>query len=102
MPFGLEGCVHLMLPGEISLTKCKAEMAYDHINTRCAIPEGLSKTNDVEFEIELIDFTKSIAWRGISTEESIKEAQKTKSIANDLYKEGAVELASNKYKTVSF
>eukprot|EP00210_Caulerpa_lentillifera_P002644 g2526.t1 len=100
LPYGLEECIHLMLPGEISRAKCKADAAYNHPNTRCTVPEGMSKLDDAEFEIELQDFTKSVEWRGISTDESIQEAKKTKLVANDLYKQGAVRLAFNKYKTI--
>lgn len=102
LPYGVESCIHLMLPGEVSLAKCRAEVAYNHPSTRCQIPQGLSKQQDIEFEIELIRFEKGMEWAGMSIMEALEEAKKMKNIANELYKQGAVDLASNKYKAVRF
>ena len=101
LPVGLEACIHLMLPGEVSRVECTADCAYNNTNTRCRIPDGISAEDDVEFEVELIRFEKGMQWAGISAREMLEEAQKTKIIANKLYKEGATGLASNKYRTVS-
>jgi len=90
-----------MLPRELSRIECKADSAYNNVNTRCPVPAGISKEDDVEFEVELIKFVKSMQWRGINAKEALTEAQKMKNIANKLYAEGATRLAGNKYKTVT-
>jgi len=100
LPVGLEACIRLMLPGELSRIECKADVAYSNPNTRCSVPVGISAGDDVEFEVELFSFQKGMQWVGISTAEALQEAQKMKDIANGLYKEGATELAANKYKLI--
>lgn len=104
LPFGLEACIHLMLPKEISRVECKADAAYKNVNTRCKPPSGMNIDEDVEFEVELVSFEKGLQWGGMggSIETALKEAQKMKSLANDLYKERAVKLAENKYQLVGF
>ncbi|URD80835.1 FKBP-type peptidyl-prolyl cis-trans isomerase [Musa troglodytarum] len=69
VPEGLEMCVRLMLPGEISLVTCPPDYAYDKFTRPAIVPEGAH----VQWEIELLDF----------------EMPK----GNRLFKEGKYELA---------
>ncbi|URD81693.1 FKBP-type peptidyl-prolyl cis-trans isomerase [Musa troglodytarum] len=76
VPEGLEMCVRLMLPGEISLVTCPPDYAYDKFTRPAIVPEGAH----VQWEIELLDF----------------EMPK----GNRLFKEGKYELAKAKYEKV--
>ncbi|GMH35829.1 hypothetical protein BSKO_03697 [Bryopsis sp. KO-2023] len=96
LPNGVEGCVRLMLPGEISNLRCAAEMAYTEESVEP--PPGIDRNLDVEFEISLISFDKDSKWAGAKAAEVIKLGESTKELANRLFKDGKYKLAVMKYQ----
>ncbi|XP_020112955.1 peptidyl-prolyl cis-trans isomerase PASTICCINO1 isoform X1 [Ananas comosus] len=97
VPEGLEMCVRLMLPGEVSLVTCPPDYAYDKFPSRPAsVPEGAH----VQWEIELLGFEMPKDWTGLTFQEIMEEAEKIKNTGNRLFKEGKFELAKAKYEKV--
>ncbi|XP_064947156.1 peptidyl-prolyl cis-trans isomerase PASTICCINO1-like isoform X2 [Musa acuminata AAA Group] len=96
VPEGLEMCVRLMLPGEISLVTCPPDYAYDKFTRPATVPEGAH----VQWEIELLDFEMPKDWTGLSFQEIMDDAEHIKNTGNRLFKEGKYELAKAKYEKV--
>ncbi|KAJ0979581.1 hypothetical protein J5N97_015055 [Dioscorea zingiberensis] len=96
VPEGLEMCVRLMLPGEISLVTCPPDYAYDKFLRPPSVPEGAY----VQWEIELLGFEMPKDWTGLSFQSIMDEADKIRNTGNRLFKEGKFELAKAKYEKV--
>ncbi|XP_039136399.1 peptidyl-prolyl cis-trans isomerase PASTICCINO1 [Dioscorea cayenensis subsp. rotundata] len=96
VPEGLEMCVRLMLPGEISVVTCPPDYAYDKFLRPPNVPEGAH----VQWEIELLGFEMPKDWTGLNFQSIMDEADKIKSTGNRLFKEGKFELARAKYEKV--
>ncbi|KAM0948338.1 putative peptidylprolyl isomerase [Dioscorea sansibarensis] len=96
VPEGLEMCVRLMLPGEISIVTCPPDYAYDKFLRPPNVPEGAH----VQWEIELLGFEMPKDWTGLNFQSIVDEADKIKSTGNRLFKEGKFELARAKYEKV--
>jgi len=92
---GLEKIVESMKKGEICKAKIKPQYAYgeqgnDELNI---LPNAT-----LEYEIELLDFTKEKqAWE-METPEKFEACEKAKKEGNDLFVAGKVERARKKYK----
>ncbi|XP_058214897.1 peptidyl-prolyl cis-trans isomerase PASTICCINO1 [Rhododendron vialii] len=96
VPEGLEMCVRLMLPGEISLVTCPPDYAYDKFARPAIVPEGAH----VQWEIELLGFEMPKDWEGFNFREIMADVEKIKGTGNRLFKEGKYELARAKYEKV--
>ncbi|XP_074589894.1 peptidyl-prolyl cis-trans isomerase PASTICCINO1-like isoform X2 [Curcuma longa] len=96
VPEGLEMCVRLMLPGEISLVTCPPDYAYNKFSRPSNVPEGAH----VQWEIELLGFEMPKDWTGLTFQEIMDEAENIKNTGNRLFKEGKYELAKAKYEKV--
>ncbi|KAH7866213.1 hypothetical protein Vadar_017216 [Vaccinium darrowii] len=96
VPEGLEMCVRLMLPGEISLVTCPPDYAYDKFARPASVPEGAH----VQWEIELLGFEMPKDWAGFNFREIMADVEKIKGTGNRLFKEGKYELAKAKYEKV--
>lgn len=96
VPEGLEMCVRLMLPGEISLVTSPPDYAYDKFERPSNVPEGAH----IQWEIELLGFEMPKDWTGLTFQNIMEEAEKIKSTGNRLFKEGKFELAKAKYEKV--
>ncbi|KAF7144188.1 hypothetical protein RHSIM_Rhsim05G0200700 [Rhododendron simsii] len=97
VPEGLEMCVRLMLPGEISLVTCPPDYAYDKFARPASVPEGAH----VQWEIELLGFEMPKDWEGFNFREIMADVEKIKGTGNRLFKEGKYELARAKYEKAS-
>lgn len=90
-----------MLPGETCLTKCAASLAY--FDGTHPPPPGISKDDDIEFEITLVGFDRDSMWAGAQNAAMITSlAESSKDIANRIFHEGKYKLARAKYEKVRF
>lgn len=96
VPEGLEMCIRLMLPNEISLISSTSDYAYDKFKRPENVPEGAN----IQWEVELLEFKMPKDWTGLSFSEIMDETEKIKSTGNRLFKEGKYELAKAKYEKV--
>ncbi|KAI8556769.1 hypothetical protein RHMOL_Rhmol05G0281100 [Rhododendron molle] len=94
VPEGLEMCVRLMLPGEISLVTCPPDYAYDKFARPASVPEGAH----VQWEIELLGFEMPKDWEGFNFREIMTDVEKIKGTIPVL-ELGETEVARG-YKTV--
>ncbi|KAL5709364.1 peptidylprolyl isomerase [Ranunculus cassubicifolius] len=96
VPEGLEMCVRLMLPGEVSLVTSPPDYAYDKFQRPANVPKGAH----IQWEIELLGFEMPKDWTGLNFQNIMEEADKIKSTGNRLFKEGKFVLAKAKYEKV--
>lgn len=90
-----------MLPGETCLAHCAASMAYS--DGSHPAPQGISKDEDVEFEITLVGFDRDSMWAAATDATTITTlAESSKDIANRIFHEGKYKLARAKYEKVGF
>jgi tetratricopeptide (TPR) repeat protein len=94
MPEGLEMTAKLMVPNELSAATCTARYAYAE-RTDC--PAGIEPSDTVEFEIELVSFDREGHWQAMEIDEKIALANKMKAKGNQLYKDGKVGFAKQRY-----
>jgi FK506-binding protein 4/5 len=92
VPLGLEKGVENMKKGEKALLKVKGDyLKHD------TVP---SDSQELHYEIELVDFTKEKPSWEMTTEEKMTAAAKAKEEGNELYKQGKYQRAIKKYKKV--
>ena len=98
VPDGLEMCLKLMVPGEVSLVRCAAKYAYDPFPVDDPVGAGVPKGREVEWEVTLIGFDKPKQLADLSVEEAVREAEERKGKANALFKATKYKYAQVKYQ----
>lgn len=84
LPEGLEMCLKLMIPGELSSALCQPRYAYQG---RTDAPAGVHPDEGVEFEIELFSFEREGYWQNLEWEERYQLADRMKEKGNQLYRD---------------
>ena len=100
LPSGLEMCIKLMVPGEVSQIDCKAQHAYDGPHDPSMLTSSVPQGMDVVWRVTLVSFDKPIDLGSpeVASEEAMEEARRRKALGNDLFRSGKVALAKAKYE----
>ena len=100
LPSGLEMCIKLMVPGEVSEIDCKAQHAYDGPHDPSMLTSSVPQGMDVVWRVTLVSFDKPIDLGSpeVASEEAMEEARRRKALGNDLFRSGKVALAKAKYE----
>lgn len=95
VPEGLDIAVRLMTNGELASVTAEAEYAYDGRSDR---PEGLAEGAAVVWEVELVDFDRTVHATDLSGRELLQRGLQLKSQGNTTFKQGLNRHAVTKWQ----
>ena len=91
---GLDKALETMKKGEKALVTIEGPYSFKETNKQF----NVEKDTKIQYEVELVDFTKEKSSWEMNTEEKFAACEKCRSEGNDLFKAGKIDRAGKKYK----
>ena len=92
---GLEKCVESMKKGAQAHVRIRSDYAYGATGNE---RYGIGPNSDLEYEVELVDFTKAKEPWAMTSSERLENSARVKDEGNRFFAEGRVSMAVRRYK----